>query len=120
MEIKEISKYAALNKSPEEALSVPEWLLYYRLRDIYTDYKKNNINQALGEKRKNSALSQFEKDKKMYDFAEKILNDNTNMWKRIDNAAIQYCKNPCVETADIFYKTVYNGTERKKKENENN
>lgn len=45
--------------------------------------------------------------------AEQIIKEHRKIWDRIAPAATAYCKKPCVETADLFFKAVYN-VDRKK------
>ena len=107
-----MSKLAALNEFPAGALSQSEWLLFFRLREIYSNYRSGVINKQQGELLKNKAIAQFEDDKKTIDFANKILAENANMWGKINKSAINYAKSPSIETADELYKAIYS-VERK-------
>lgn len=111
--IEDISKYAAKQIMPEEELSIVEWLLYYRLKDIYNFFTSKKINKHEGEIYKKQALKQYEMDKKFIENAENITQAHQKMWDRIALASIEYNKNPCVETADLFVKAVYGDVDRK-------
>lgn len=119
MELTDICICAATHTMPKEALNPAEWTLFYRLRDIYDEYKHGDFDNTIGIVKKNTALAQFDKDKSIYEFSQKVLSEHAAMWDNINKAATAYCQNPSIEAADELYKAVYSA-ERKKEANDNN
>lgn len=110
-----IAHCALAEMMPPGEPSVADMVLWYRLRDIYRDHRAGRISPADGTEKKNNALRQYERDKEHLDMADKIILWHGQWWGAIENAAKAYTGNPGIETADEFFRTVYNA---KRKERE--
>lgn len=114
----EISQLA-VNKQPlSNDSEMSDWLLYYRLRDIYQEHSAGLISFDEGAERKIQAVKQYERDDEHFDTANKIIAWHGKWWAEIELAAKAYTDNPCVETADAFFNAVYH-TKRKRDEEVN-
>lgn len=101
-----LSKAAADGVMPD-GLTLPERACWYRLRDIYCEYRDgaSTIEQCTEEKRK--ALLQMEKDSEAWIEARGVHAHWAGFWQSIETAGREYAKAPSVETADRFYEAVY-------------
>ena len=106
MNIEDIRRLAQSDKEPDDATE-PEWLYWFRLREIDRQLRKGNID-------KNDAQTQRKDAEMRYDRLCHKLNDynatmfhTAELWKRIEYAATQYAKHPSVESADRFFEAVY-------------
>ena len=96
----EISKLAYDAEPPESALSY-EWLLWYRLRDIYARVRTGELSEERGRKAKRDAVNTFHAEREAFE-------REAQFWRKIESAAIAYAK-AAVHTpeADAFYTAVY-------------
>ena len=96
----ELSKLAYDEVPPESALP-HEWLLWYRLRDIYADVRAGRLVMQAGQAKKQTAVNSFHSAREMWE-------RNERLWQRIERAATAYAK---AEThtpeADAFYEALY-------------
>lgn len=105
-----------LEKYPDSAYPY-DWLAWYKLRDVYRNYKAGKISKEIAADTKKSILvaRQTEIDRNTEHFkAEKHLAD---FWYKIHAAATVYMKDPTIEHADKFVEAVY-GASRIKREGE--
>jgi hypothetical protein len=100
MTIEDISKYAYSDEMPNTTLTAPELLLWYQLRDVYDLVKSGQWTRGQGQNAKEQFVKSFELHQQLYEWHDKL-------WKRIEYAAKKYTDDPCIETADAFYKAVY-------------
>lgn len=107
MTVDEISYCAMGDMMPPGELTMPEELLWYRLRDIYAKHRSGQISAQDGAERKKKAVAQYDMDKKTMQSAERIVAWHGKWWKEIEIAAKMYTDNPCVQTADVFFSAVY-------------
>lgn len=77
-----------------------EWLLWYRLRDLYDAVKNGTEKKEKAAKIKARALELYNADKAMYA-------RHTLLWNRIATAGNRYIAVKTIENADAFYKAVY-------------
>ena len=103
----DINKYAYAEVKPDSVLTCPDWLLWFRLRDVYRKYRSGDISMDQGEKEKRMAVKQYELDNGALIGAEKILQRNANMWAEIELAASAYMMDRTIENADRFIDAVY-------------
>lgn len=114
MTIEELSMMAYQNRKPDlRDLSVPEWLLWYRLRDVY---RENTDNPENGAAEKNAMLRQFDLDRADWVSAKDVSSTLAAFWKRIEQAGCDYAKHPGVETGDRFFEAVYCVPRKKQEE----
>ena len=95
-----ISKLAYAGQPPDSALP-HEWLLWYRLRDIYAQVKTGELTADRGRQAKTTAVNSFRTEREAWE-------RNILFWKRIEAAAIAYAKSEGrTEAGDAFYQAVY-------------
>ena len=99
MTIDELSRLAYSGTPPDGAMPY-EWLLWYRLRDIYSKVRNGSITKQDGAKQKEQAVNQYKTDKTLHDASVKL-------WARIEQAGTRYAKDKTISNADAFYAAVY-------------
>ena len=99
MTIDELSRLA-YSGTPPDGASQPEWLLYYRLKEIYASVRSGGMSKADGAKAKQDAVSSYETDKTLHDASVKL-------WARIEQSGTRYAKDKTIDNADAFYAAVY-------------
>lgn len=99
----------AIAKIPMPDLdSQADILAYLSFRNLYDFAARVGMAREQGAREKAQIVDAYRINKALEE-----LQDRTNrMWKRVEIAAAEYCKNPCVETADKFYTAIY-GARRK-------
>lgn len=107
MDKEKIAVMAAKDSLPSEKLSLAEWLLFYRLRDLYRDFRTGKVTKSGGEKRKGEITRQFEIDCQNELFVERCAAKNGELYKSIESAATAYRENKTLENADKFVEAVY-------------
>lgn len=99
---------AASNETGErEEWGNAERLLYFKLRDLYREFKAGRISQASGSDRKQKAIEQYKLDKQNAEKADGIVAWHVKFWNRIEQAGTEYRTAPSIETADKFVEAVY-------------
>lgn len=99
MTVDELSRLAYFGTPPDSA-SQPEWLLWYRLRDIYSNVRDGSISKANGAEQKEQAVNQYKTDKTLHDASVKL-------WTRIEDASVRYAREHTIEAADGLYEALY-------------
>lgn len=99
MDEKAISLMAYNGERPESALP-HEWLLWYRLRDIYADVRAGRLVKQTGKAMKQDAVNSFNSEREAWE-------RDTLLWKRIEPAATRFAKERTVEAACEFYVALY-------------
>ena len=74
------------------------------LRFLYAEFGRGVINKEQAALEKRKLLEQMEHELKIDKLNEQI----SQLWKRIEQSARDYAMNPTKETADTFYARVYN------------
>lgn len=97
--VEEISRRAYKDELLESALP-HEWLLWFRLRDIYHDVRGHKLTRAEGIEQKENVVRLYQHEKEHYE-------QKTLLWQRIEQAAIEYNKNRTPENAERFYHAVF-------------
>lgn len=91
----------AMNNEPlPDKLSLEEQSLYLSLRSLYISYRLGGISREQGHAEKNKLLAEFEKRKKLADFAQRRNKHTVAMWKAIERIKAAYRKNKSIENAD--------------------
>lgn len=112
MDIESISKlayaYAGRAEVPYQDMDLAENLLFYRLRDIYTEAQAGVISNENGKKYKSQALFEYSKDRAFVDELSKMKIERGIFWARIEIAALEYKQKPSLESAQKFFEAVYN------------
>lgn len=108
MNLDELTMSAYKESMPDVSeLTVPQWLLWYRLRDVYMDYKRGSKDAQGAEAEKKRILRQYDQDCKDWMNAKDVWNHMSQFWKYVEPSAQAYAKNPTVENADRFFEAVY-------------
>lgn len=95
----ELSRLAYSGTPPDSAMPY-EWLLWYRLRDIYDKVKRHEMTKADGAAQKQTAVNSYQAEMEQHERCVKL-------WQRIEQAGTAYAKDKTIENADRFYKAVY-------------
>ena len=105
--VEELSKLAAKGKKPDYPLTAAEWLLWYELRDIYSDLRAGTYDPDRLKERKEKAVLRFDsmtkKDREFRDAAFRM----AETWKAVEETAAEYRKHPSMETADAMMNVIY-------------
>lgn len=107
MTVEQIAKQAALDVRPTEKLSMPEWLLFYRLRDLYRKFSKGSISKEIGAEEKARILMEYKRGVDREQASDRFLAHHAMLWKNIEMAANCYKENKTIENADKFVEAVY-------------
>lgn len=99
MTVDELSRLAYSGTPPDSAMPY-EWLLWYRLRDIYSNVHDGATSKARGAEQKEQAVNSYQTDKALYDAS-------VQLWTRIEDAGTRYAKDKTIANADAFYEAVY-------------
>lgn len=100
-----ISKLAYKDIKPDvHQLTVPQWLLWYRLRDVYRECVNN---PELGAAEKQKQVSQYKQDKDDWVKTKEVHQYLADIWKRIEPSASRFAKDQTVESANEFFEAVY-------------
>lgn len=99
MTVDELSRLAYTGIPPDSA-SQPEWLLWYRLRDIYSKVRDGSMSKADGAEQKENAVNQYKADKTLHDAS-------VQLWMNIEQASVQFAKEHTIEAADGLYEALY-------------
>ena len=105
MTLDEIAMAAYKNRKPDKTeLTVPEWLLWYRLRDVYKECVGDN---EAGAKQKQIVLNQYEQDRKDWVKTKEVYDHMSSQWKRIETPAREFARSRTVDDGIKFFEAVY-------------
>lgn len=105
MTLDDISVLAFRNEMPDiGALTGPEWLYWYRMRDVYRQYRDNREE---GARQKDIMKRWYDSDSSDWVSAKEVRESMAAFWKRIEPAGSAYAKSPSLETSDKFFEAVY-------------
>ena len=99
MTVDEISRLAYSGTPPDTAQSY-EWLLWFRLREIYQRVLSGMDTKTAGRLAKDDAVQKFNADRDQ--FERTVL-----FWKRIEGPGTAFAKEPTVENGIRLYEAVY-------------
>ena len=99
MTVDEISRLAYSGTPPDTAQS-HEWLLWFRLREIYQRVLSGMDTKTAGRLAKEDAIQKYEMD--LDQFERSVL-----FWKRIEGPGTAFAKEPTIENAVRLYEAVY-------------
>jgi len=106
--VEQISKCAMTEQTDSSVLTGPaEWLLYYRLRDVYRDFRRGTIKAEQGTQQKNLAIRQYRNDIEQSRLSGEILHQHAKMWQRIEQSATAYRKERTTDNADRLLTALY-------------
>lgn len=105
MTVDEISLLAYRGEKPDvHDMTVPEWLLWYRLRDAYREFAGN---PDAGAEAKKIQVSQYQNDRKDWVKTQEVFTHMASYWKRIEPAARRFAMDRTVDNAVSFFESVY-------------
>ena len=105
MDINEISLFAYKNHKPEQSeLTIPEWLLWYRLRDVYRDCKDD---PERGKREKDAVLLRYEMDRSHWVRVSEVYKTLAKQWQDIEGPARTFVFDQTVENGLKFFEAVY-------------
>lgn len=84
-------------------LCLAEQKTFLALRLLYAEYHKGNIAREQAALEKQKLIMQMNQELKIDKLNEQI----SQLWKRIEIPALEYAKNPTRKTADAFHAAVY-------------
>lgn len=117
MTLDDLTKMAYLERMPDiHDLKLPEWALWFRLRDLYRDFRQGQVDKEQAEQKKSALLAQYNQDRKDWFNAKEVMDHQAKLWKRIEAAGAVYAKEPTVENADKFFEAVYSCPRKDKAE----
>lgn len=99
MTVDTISHLAYSGTPPDSALP-HEWLLWYRLRDIYESVRTGHTSKRIGSLAKQDAVDSYQTDLEQFE-------RNVLFWKRIEGSGNRFAHEPNVDNALRFYEDVY-------------
>lgn len=99
MTVDEISRLAYSGTPPDTAQS-HEWLLWFRLREIYQRVLSGLDTKTAGRIAKDDAIRKYNAD--LVQFELSVL-----LWKRIEGPGTAFAKEPTVENGIRLYEAVY-------------
>lgn len=95
---------AYLRQPMPGGLRLSEQKTFLALRFLYAEFDRGVIDKEQAALEKRKLLEQMEHELKIDKMNEQI----SQLWKRIEQSARDYAMNPTKETADTFYARVYN------------
>lgn len=85
----------------------PETLLYYRVRDLYRDYRKGRVERSDAEAAKRKVMQQYDRDVAERTLLSELYAQNAARWKAVEQAVREYTHRPSVDTADRIVEALY-------------
>ena len=95
------------DKEPGESWKPPDLVLWYAFRELYRDFRDGKLKKDDAEKAKAEILKRYQVQKAEYDTMKSIVLRQAEMWRQIEIAGNRYGTERTVESADEFYKAVY-------------
>lgn len=102
---KELSfeRAAYLRQPMPDGLCLSEQKAFLSLRFLYAEFDRGVISKEQAALEKQKIIRQLEHELKVDKLNEQI----SQLWKRIEIPALEYAKNPTRKTADAFHAAVY-------------
>lgn len=115
----ELSRAALTERYPESNMPY-DWLAWYKLRDVYRDFKAGKISKDEGEVRKRNIFTDRQKEINDHEARYRLDRHFADFWRKIEEAGTTYRKDPTIDNADRFMVAVYGAgrLERKRPETE--
>lgn len=105
--VQELSSLAAKGVRPKDGLTYYEWLIWYELRDIYSDWKNKTADEDVLKARKEKAVVRFDEMKRKETQHREDCFRIAKLYKKIEAAGIAYRKERTLENADRLMNVVY-------------
>lgn len=104
MTVEQLDMLAYAGEAMPEGLRQPEQTYFQGMRALYAQYRGKLISREQSAREKAELLRTF-KDAMHH---EEYVKSVEGLWGRISLASVEYIKNPCLTTAEEFYRTVHN------------
>lgn len=105
--VQELSSLAAKGVRPPQGLAYYEWLLWYELRDIYSDWKNKTSTEEALKARKQEAVSRYDKLRRIERTHSEDMRRVADLFKAIEAVGIDYRKDRTLDNADRLMNVVY-------------
>ena len=105
--VQELSSLAAKGARPSEALTSYEWLLWYELRDIYSDWRNKSQDEERLKARKQDAVVRYETQKRKEAQHDDAMRRVAALFQNIEEVGIAYRKDRTLDNADRLMNVVY-------------
>lgn len=105
--VQELSSLAAKGVRPQDGLTYYERLLWYELRDIYSDWKNKTSTEEALKARKQDAVSRYDKLRRIERTHSEDMRRVADLFKAIEAVGIAYRKDRTLENADRLMNVVY-------------
>lgn len=105
--VQELSSLAAKGARPSEALTSYEWLLWYELRDIYSDWRNKAQDEERLKARKQDAVVRYETQKRKEAQHDDAMRRVAALFQNIEEVGIAYRKDRNLDNADRLMNVVY-------------
>ena len=111
MTVEELDRLAYAGAELPANLRQPEKTYFLGMRSLYRDYRRKDVSKEQSAREKTALLHDLENAMAHEEYAKKM----EALWGRISLAAVEYIKNPCLTTAEEFYRVVHNLPENHRK-----
>lgn len=108
----ELDKLAYAGEEMPEGLRLHQQQYFLAMRSLYREYKRKDVNKEQSAREKTALLKAYERGEHHEEYVEKV----EGLWGRISLAAAAYIKEPCLTTAEAFYRAVFNLPENHRKQ----
>lgn len=105
--VQELSALAAKGVRPKDGLTYYEWLIWYELRDIYSDWKNKTATEETLKARKQAAVSRYDSLRRIERTHSEDMRRVADLFKAIEAVGIAYRKDRTLENADRLMNVVY-------------
>lgn len=105
--VQELSSLAAKGARPSEALTSYEWLLWYELRDIYSDWRNKTQDEERLKARKQDAVVRYEVQKRKEAQHDDAMRRVSKLFQNIEEVGIAYRKDRTLDNADRLMNVIY-------------
>lgn len=104
MTAEELDRLAYKGEEMPDNLRMPEKMYFIAMRSLYHDYRRKAVSEEQSKREKTALLQDYEAGMRHEEYVKKV----EGLWGRISLASVEYIKDPCLTTAEEFYRTVHN------------
>ena len=105
--VQELSSLAAKGAKPTQGLAYYEWLLWYELRDIYSEWRSQTSTEESLKARKQDAVVRYDKLKRIERTHSEDMRRVAELFQAVEAVGIDYRKERTLENADRLMNVVY-------------
>lgn len=111
MTVEQLDLLAYAGEEMPVGLCQPEQTYFLGMRALYAQYRGKIVTKEQSAREKKALLRELEKAKHHEEYVKSV----QGLWGRISLASVEYIKNPCLTTAEEFYRVVHNLPENHRK-----